>query len=331
MLEMHAVTPKYLAELFQLGRPQGMIEVVAHGQCNPYGVRRLRTDLGTFAVKLCDRRPLNAALLIEASAFGAGVPMPEPIRSCTGQLDAFVEDGGRASWIRVHRWVEGEPLSWGTADPETSFGVGRILASLHRLRVPEEALSTEEMPEWAMPTKEKWRRLAEAAVRQQVPWAAELSRKLPFLASHVEYIAGIGGTTERVVPGHRDLHPPNVIKTPDGALVLVDWDSAGPVIAREDVARYALIWAKGEDEPPRETVVRAFIDGYRDAGGLYASKGVADLVGQTETALKWLAFNIRRDLGGRPGPVPELTEALLAGAKPLDLAELERKARLLDY
>jgi hypothetical protein len=325
------LTSEWVARHFQLGKAEGPIEFAALGQYSPHGVCRLRTELGMFAVKRLRTRPPDGALLIETSAFRSGMSMPEPMRNRDGQLLEVIDDGGRPSWIRVHRWVNGEPLAWGVAEPEISFETGRLLASLHGLPVPEGALSTEEAEEWAMPTEWQWRRLAECAAGRQLQWAGELNRKLPILARHAEFIAGFRPATEELVPSHRDLHPPNVIKTHDGTLVLIDWDSAGPVIGREDVARYALIWSKPEGELPRAAAVHAFIDGYREAGGIYVSTGLPDLLGSTVTFLKWLAFNIRRDLSDRPGHVPELTESLLASLKPIDMEDLERRARLLDY
>jgi hypothetical protein len=45
--------------------------------------------------------------------------------------------------------------------------------------------------------------------------------------------------------------------------------------------------------------------------------------------LAWLAYNIRRDVSENPGPDPDLTPALLAGVRELDLEMLQQTAALL--
>ena len=98
--------------------------------------------------------------------------------------------------------------------------------------------------------------------------------------------------------------------------------------AREEVAKFALVWAAVPGEPPQPDVVRAFIRGYREAGGYFESRGILDLTYQARTRLWWLAYNVRRDVSDCPGHVPDLTSALLSGVHPLDLEVLKRTAGL---
>ena len=100
-----------------------------------------------------------------------------------------------------------------------------------------------------------------------------------------EYIVSNTVDDEPVVPSHKDLHPPNVIRRCNGNLVVLDWDDAGVVNAREEVAKFALVWAAVPGQPPQPDAVRAFIRGYREAGGHFKSREILDLTYQARTQL----------------------------------------------
>ncbi len=131
------------------------------------------------------------------------------------------------------------------------------------------------------------------------------------------------------IRGGGELLLPNIIRCVDGSHVVVDWDAAGPVNAREEVAKFALVWASAPGQAPSKAAVQAFIRGYRAAGRRFVSRGILDLTHQARTLLWWLAYNIRRDVSENPGPDPDLTPALLAGVHALDLERLQQIAVLL--
>jgi hypothetical protein len=135
---------------------------------------------------------------------------------------------------------------------------------------------------------------------------------------------------EPVVPSQRDLYPPNVMPCVDGSHLVVDWDAAGPVNAREEVAQYALVWATAPEQSPSKEAVQAFSHGYREAGGHFVSRGILDLTHRACSRLAWLASNIRRDVSAHPGPDPDLMPALLAGVRALDLERLQQTAVLFE-
>ena len=135
---------------------------------------------------------------------------------------------------------------------------------------------------------------------------------------------------EPVVPSQRDLHPPNIMQCVDGSHVVVDWDAAGPVHAREEVAKYALVWASAPGQSYVREAVQAFIQGYREAGGHFASRGILDLTHQARSLLWWLAYNVCRDVSAKPGPDPTLTPALLSSVHALDLERLKQTAVLFE-
>jgi len=325
---MDALDAARVADIFQLGRPRGALEFVARGQLNPLGVCRLPTDTGCFAVKQFDAAPRSAALAIEATAFEMGLPVPEPMQAHDGQFFATFQTAERTLWIRAYRWVPGAALRWGCTDPAIAFEIGKLMAAIHRLPVTRQDLME---PSWAPLTETGWFDLADRARGRRLPWADDLLRAMPVLLEQEAYLVKNTSDDEAVVPSQRDLHPPNIVRTPDSALFVVDWDSAGPVIARHDVAEFALVWATPEDGQPVEAAVHAFIDGYRKGGGRYESQGPADLLHKQQTLHWWLAYNIRRDIGDRPGPDAELTPALLRKAASWDIDRLKRLAEVLDH
>jgi thiamine kinase-like enzyme len=317
---------EWLAHAFGLGRPR----VVVHagcGQTNPLGVLRLETSQGVFAVKRFEHEPRRVALAIESAAYAAGFPMPQPLRTREGKLYVAYLHAGSPVWTRVYAWVEGSAYDWGAVDPKLSHQIGRLLAALHALPVPAETL--QEDP-WMPLGRSGWEQLAAQAIAKGVAWAQTLREKIPALVEWEEHVRMCTVSDEQLVPSQRDLHPPNILRCVDGRHVVVDWDTAGPVNAREEVAKFALVWASAPEQAPSKAAVQAFLRGYRAAGGHFVSRGILDLTHQARALLWWLAYNVRRDVSENPGPDPDLTPALLAGVCEVDLERLQQTAGLFE-
>jgi aminoglycoside phosphotransferase (APT) family kinase protein len=316
----------WLTHTFDLGQPYSIVQA-GRGQTNRLGVLRLETSIGSFAIKQFEQAPKQIALLIEEAAHKTGFPMPQPRRAIDGKPYGIYTKGANNIWVRVYSWVEGTPYDWGFVSPEVSTQIGKLLARIHALPVSSSELQDEP---WMPLGLFGWEQLAQTAMARGMDWALSLQNKIPILVEWKEYIVSNTVTDEPVVPSQRDLHPPNVIRCFDGNHVVVDWDAAGPMNAREDVAKFALVWATPPGQPPQQDAVRAFIQGYREAGGCFESRGILDLNHQARTRLWWLAYNVGRDVSDSPGFVPDLTIALLSGVHPLDLEVLKRTAALLE-
>lgn len=315
---------EWLTHVFGLGQPRVAVHAGC-GQKNPLGVLRLETSQGVFAVKRFEQEPRRVALAIEFAAHEAGFPMPQPLRTREGKPAAVYLYAGSPVWVRVYSWVEGSAYDWGIVDPELSYHIGRLLAALHTLPVPGEVLQDDL---WMPLGWSGWEQLATQAAAKGVTWAQTLQQKLPVLVAWEDHVLSHTVSDEPVVPSQRDLHPPNVMQCVDGSHVVVDWDAAGPVNAREEVAKFALVWASAPKQLPVKEAVQAFIRGYREAGGHFVSRGIVDLTHQVRTLLWWLAYNVRRDVSEHPGPDPDLTPALLSGMYELDLERLQQTAAL---
>jgi len=77
-------------------------------------------------------------------------------------------------------------------------------------------------------------------------WGAEIVRLARRVAS--------GPTRVPVVDSHGDLDRKNTLRRPDGALVALDWDAAGPVGAVHEAVGVALDWADAQPEAFAEAV-----------------------------------------------------------------------------
>lgn len=314
----------WLTHTFNLGEPHNVFQAGC-GQTNELGVLRLKTSLGAFAIKRSEQAPKQVALSIEETAYKTGLPLPRPVCATNGKPYASYSNGEDLIWVRVYPWVEGMPYDWGFISEEVSRKVGGLLAAIHALPLSNLELQIEPYT----PLKRSgWQHLTEQAIAKNLNWAFLLQNKISILVEWEDYIISNTVSDEPFVPSQKDLHPPNVIRCCNGNHVIIDWDDAGVVNAREEVAKFALVWATAADLPPHRDVVHAFISGYREAGGYFESRGILDLTYKAQTLLWWLAYNVRRDVSDCPGHVPDLTSALLSSVHPLDLEVLKRTAAL---
>jgi aminoglycoside phosphotransferase (APT) family kinase protein len=252
---------------------------------------RLDTDQGSFAVKELnlerDRTYRHDDVLrFEQAAFGAGIPMPEPISA-----DAHVV---------VHRWVEGEQVPEAPVSQPFGFEIGEILARLHGLDVRWTSVPAE------VPTARDWPELAERAEATGQPWADELGGTVGVLLAIADFV----DTTEQpgpVVLTHGDIHPWNLLAQ-EGRPVVLDWEISGMLQLAGELGSTALSLSKGPgfDDVDRATF-RSVLDGYVAGGGTLPPPGpnwFAFLIGG------WLGFtrwNVVRCLAGVETPTgPDL-------------------------
>ncbi len=313
-----------VARVFDLGRAREPLAFVARGQSNPLGVWRLQCDGGRFAVKVYAQQPDATALLVEVAAFDAGAPLPKPIAASNGAYVAPIRIGRYEAFVRVSEWVDGDAFEWHTVDPVVSERIGGLMAAVHCVVPPVISLAAPV----AAPTESDWRAWAERARQRALPWAHAVRKALPALNAHALLAREARSDIERVL-SQRDYHPPNVIAQPDGRLLLIDWDAAGLADANADVAQYAFVWASSEQGAVNEAAVRAFVVGYRAAGGRMCEPAVRDFAPASASLLSWIAHNACRDLDCAADSDPDLTLALLAGVRAPDRNELERRVALL--
>ena len=193
--------------------------------------------------------------------------------------------------------VDGQKLDNGTVYPaEVSSRVAAMMARIHALNMVVGVDASEVL---AIFGEGHWRRQSEDAERSSAAWAPQLRSVLPALAELESYLAAARDDAPPFLLSHRDSDMKNVMRTADGELVLVDWDQAGPVNPRHDLANHALVWAGLHLGDPSPEIARAFVDAYRRAGGIDEPFRHTDLAELVSARLGWFDFNVRRALGER--------------------------------
>jgi hypothetical protein len=302
---------------------------------------RVDTGHGTFAVKEISIDPegtwqapwIERAFALEQNAFGAGLPMPRPVAvPSTGACLAEVprEDGSLAT-IRVHEWLDGEGLRnvvYGTDFAERTAGV---IARIHALEMGAEETLAQTLRVTGL---DHWEALTERVEQSTLPWRWELRSLIPTIVELESYIEASRSDTSPLIFSHRDADQKNWMKTPQGDLFLVDWDAAGPILPRHDVANTALAWAGIHLGEPDWKVVRTWVRAYRAAGGQLERFVAGDLAEFVTVAIWWFEHNVRRSLGETGGDESDEQRAIAFARRefkslPRILRSLERWERAL--
>ncbi|MET0416184.1 MAG: phosphotransferase [Actinoplanes sp.] len=180
----------------------------------------------------------------QEAAARAGVTLPAPVRSITGAVTEEI-DGHR--W-RVYASVRSGPPLAAPVSSAITYGVGKVLATLHGLRMPAERLC---------------------------PWS---STRLGRSTAGLSALQPIGD----YVLCHNNLNPGNVRVDASGRLVVTGWEHAAGLPPAWELCAALVAWTtyNGEVNGPG---VRALLDGYRDRAGSLPALSLHDFRG-TATA-----------------------------------------------
>jgi aminoglycoside phosphotransferase (APT) family kinase protein len=334
---MGQLGPEPRAVVSAFGLPGSVAEWREVGGAWSNRVFRLATSEGVFAVKQM-RNPwlierwaewLDEAWKFELRAIAAGVPAPVPVANpLTGGCLAWVPAVGAESVpVRVHQWADAVPLGSGVVTAETARWAGRILATLHGLRIQPEDRSLFPIPDAT--TAGRWPELTDAARRAKAPWAGLVTAAAPSAALIADLTQSAGFRPAEEVMSHGDVDQKNMLGTELGP-ILCDWDVASPVVPRRELADAALSMGCWRDF----AIAREVIASYRASGGDDRDFEPDDLGQPLATGLDWVAMNIDRVLGLRPASAAEIAQAgqLLPGlltALPRDVETAQRITELL--
>ena len=178
----------------------------------------------------------------------AGLPMPEVRRAVDGRV--LVEVDGAP--VRVYRWVDVLDRDRGL-DPGD---IGRLLARIHGAVQPAD----EPMPGWYVDPvgAERWEALVSRLHDAGAPFAAELGALMPDILAAEELLEPVRATQLC----HLDLWSDNVRRTPEGGLMVLDWENSGPGHPSRELG--CAVFEFGLGEPDR---VAALHRAYVVAGG----------------------------------------------------------------
>lgn len=278
------------------GAPVAEPRFVARGAMGE--VWRVDTEVGAFAVKAlfpwADVPARPADLAVQLAARRAGVPLPRPVVSPTG--DAVVAFGGRAH--RAYEWVELGPRWTGPAPADLAAEAGAHLGRIHGLAWPVPAPADgggDPVDAWyrEAPSKDRLAALARAGEAGARPWSyaliasfglidellvtadlfapSPLAPATPRIGSGRQPGTRAGSEAGRdltdAIVSHRDFHRDNVLPRAGGAgLVVIDWENCGPVDPAQELASAVVEVATGAGRCDGE-VAAAFVAAYRGTGG----------------------------------------------------------------
>jgi thiamine kinase-like enzyme len=227
--------------------------------------------------------------------------------------------------VRVHEWVDGARQLQHVVYPgDFPSRVGATIARIHALKLDAGTTLADSLEAFGAA---HWESLAERVERSDVPWAWQFRWLLGPIADLEAYGVRSRSNLEPLRLSHRDADQKNWMETREGELLLVDWDAAGPVHPRHEVAALALVWGGvGLGEPDRRAA-RAVIDGYREAGGEYVAQD-GDLDEFALVSVGWFEFNVRRAI--REASVDEADRTAGEGLVRRGFKDLPRCARSVE-
>lgn len=249
-----------IAAAFDLGDAATLTGPVARGEQGQ--VWRLDTAHGAFAVKDPFIEMSAADALADAdyqdAVRAAGVPMPQALRTPDGRV--LVDVAGAPA--RVYRWVDVLPKQR-RLDPEV---VARLLAAIHRVVVPTD----EAADAWYREPvgSARWDAMVGQLAEAGAPFAHDLESLVPRLLEAETLIEPFRATQWC----HLDLWEDNLRPTPDGGLVVLDWENSGPGDPSQELG--AALFVYGDEDPDR---IAAFHAAYVAAGGPGRVTGPGDL------------------------------------------------------
>jgi Ser/Thr protein kinase RdoA (MazF antagonist) len=299
-------TARLLCLRYGLGELAAAPQPVAGGLI--HRLYRLPTTTGTFAVKVLDpqimRQPSIRAEFrrteqIAAMFASLGVPAILALEGSGGT----VQDIGTITVI-VYPWCAGEMLPKSAAAPYQARQIGAILGRIHtlNLRLPGERPPGPASRRKPMPAQE-WKTLVERGQEQGIEWAAALEAALPDLLRWDK----AGQEAERWLPqaqiiSHCDLDQKNVLWLDDNALVVIDWESAGPTRPAAELIGAALDWSGQSDGPPVQEVFAAVVAGYRREAEFPARLALPLMCSRLAGWADWLGANMHRSLSSKASP-----------------------------
>jgi Ser/Thr protein kinase RdoA (MazF antagonist) len=251
-----------LSERFGLGRPTGPLTSVDRGFMGQ--VWQLTTETGRWAAKMlfegADPAAAEQDVRLQEAALASGIGLPRPRRATDGAVVVVL---GERSW-RLHEWRDLPPVPELPAPPAVAAELGSALARLHGLALP----AAGGVPGWftEAPAPEYWAELVGRATEAGCSWTPALEAAVPVFAE----LGSMASGPETVPPSvlcHRDLVANNVRSAPDGALLIIDWDHAGPLPAEWELGYVLLQWCFRTDGGVDFESAGTILEAYRAQSG----------------------------------------------------------------
>ena len=247
---LDATDAERIADCYALGSDALLSGPVARGEVGQ--VWRLATSLGAWAIKEPFERPSadesHDDAAFQDGVFASGVLMPKVVRTTTGDVLAELE----SATVRVYQWVDLQVRD-AMLDPAT---VGRIVAAIHRVRY----FGSNPVDPWYTDPigGERWDDLIGQLATAGAEFAGTLAEQRDELVALEELLE----SPSDLQTCHRDLFADNVLRTPSGAVCVIDWENSGLADPSQELG--LVLFEFGRGVPQR---ARALYDAYVEAGG----------------------------------------------------------------
>ncbi|WP_214811969.1 MULTISPECIES: phosphotransferase [unclassified Exiguobacterium] len=250
----------------------------------------LRTTKGHYAVKCLNpqimRRPDAFANFKNAEDFALLVGRhlsALPAKRIRGEAVQQIAD----EYFLIFDWVDGNLLSLKEIQPSHCNTIGTYLAGLHQLDAGM-------VPAVVGTISHEWTTHLIRGQAIDAEWSVALSEITEALKVWNERaVRAEAFLSNAWVMSHRDLDPKNVLWTKND-LVVIDWESAGPIHPVLDVLETALYWSEDETGHLNKQKFQAFFSGYTTKNNLGDAKWSAVIACSYSSKLDWLAYNISR-------------------------------------
>jgi aminoglycoside phosphotransferase (APT) family kinase protein len=284
----------YLLDVFDLGEGPARLTFVARGAEGQ--VSLLECDGHRYAVKqpfvtdagFPDLSAGEDVVRREAGHLAhfakAGIPVPVPVADREGRYLVGLPVGLGGGLVRLSTWVDGTASRADFVPGLHATALGTLLGQLHAAAPP----TADPIGPWfrTAPGATVWADLVRRSTGQ--PWHGALAARQADLDRLGDLVREAPEPTGPFVVGHRDLHPDNVLETPDGRLVPVDWEDVGPVLPDQELAKVLVQWHVDGEEVDA-SAVRRTVTAYRAAGGTGAVRGTGSFTMLLSGELNFLA------------------------------------------
>lgn len=244
---------------FDLGPPCG--PMVAVGEQWAGHAWALTTGRGRWLARRLfhwfDESALEDEVLLAESAVAAGIVTLRPVRSTAGRI---VETVDGSPW-RVYTLPAVGPEPTTPADPRHATAAGRIVGTVHALRLPAPAPVTPWLT--CVRTEHLWRSLHAAAVDAGRPWADRLDEVIPTLLEANTVVEP--APSQGLVLSGCHYAPGAFCVAGADDLAVMTWEHAGAIPPRWDFGSTLFFWSQGALGKVYAPAAKALVAGYVEA------------------------------------------------------------------
>ena len=246
-----------VAEAFDLGTPSAPMTGLGRQWAGQAWA--LTTERGRWVVRELfpwfDEGAVELEALLAESAAAAGVLTIRPVRAPSG---AVVVPVGESRW-RVYTLPTVGPEPPLPADPRHAEAAGRIVGTVHALRLPPPG----PVSCWlaGVRPESQWRHLHEAADAAGKPWADRLAEVIPVILEANGIVERADPAGDAVLSGCHYATNAFCQAGPDD-LAVMTWEHAGAIPPRWDFGALLASWSAGAEGRVNGPAAKAVLAGY---------------------------------------------------------------------